>query len=973
MALDGLLTAARTAAPPRAWSAGVELARSGSVIGLSDDGDEVHCHVKARGRAKPFDVYLWPGEPDWGCDCGLPGRCCLHVAAAVIAVNKGLNTNGELPKPGKKFKVSVGYEFTAKGTVLTVSRNLHWPDGRVTPLTKPLAQSDVLADRADIQAEAILAMHPGGKVNADSLRRIIAQLAGSKHATLDGKAIKISREPLPFRVRVSDHEEGFKVQLVRPSNLDTLYRGAALTGKVLQMTSHGSLSAQQRKTLVQAVYFTADEVGGLVAETIPRLRERIPVDIATDRLPKAAQCVPRVAITLEDQPTGLKVTAQVVYGDPVIAKLEAGVLKRLADVVPARDIGKERQLTRKAEDMLGVPIGVARVLPPAEAADFLRERFPKHNGPVYGKADIERYRVTHKPLIPHLNVQQEDHGFGVDVRFETEDGEADVDEVLRAWVTGRSLVPLMDGGWAPLPVDWLAQHGPILRELLEARDNTGVVGRQGTAALVELLEETKMEVPTDLQRLRQWLEGDEGLPDVELSPDFVGELREYQNTGVRWLRFLRNVDLHGILADDMGLGKTVQAIVALLDTPGDHLVVAPTSVIRNWEREAARFAPSLTVNVYHGPNRVMDDSRLTLTSYALLRLDKELLSEREWAYIVLDEAQAIKNPDSQTARAACSVPSQYRLALSGTPVENRLDELWSLFRFLMPGYLGSRASFRDRFSKPIEAGEQSAAVALRRRVKPYVLRRLKKQVAKELPELTEVVIRCEMSEEQRKVYEAMRIAGYSDVQRMLSTGEKGRTFDILEALLRMRQAACDPALLPGDHAAAGSGKLDRLEELLVDVVTNGHKLLVFSQWTSLLNRVEERLKSLNIEWTRLDGTTRNRQGVVDHFQSDDGPPVFLLSLKAGGTGLNLTAADYVVILDPWWNPAVEQQAMDRAHRIGQEKPVVACRFIAENTVEERILELQEAKRALADAALGTDAGFLNALSGDELRKLFEPA
>jgi len=545
--------------------------------------------------------------------------------------------------------------------------------------------------------------------------------------------------------------------------------------------------------------------------------------------------------------------------------------------------------------------------------------------------------------------------------------------VLRAWVTGRSLVPLLDGGWAPLPTDWLQQHGPILRELLEARQADGSVGRQGTAALIELLEETKMEVPTDLARLREWLEGGEGLPEVEMPPEFTGELRHYQNTGVRWLRFLRNVDLHGILADDMGLGKTVQGIVAMLDTPGKHLVVAPTSVIRNWEREIEHFAPGVSVNVYHGPTRTLDDSRFTLTSYALLRLDKEVLSEKEWAYIVLDEAQAIKNPNSQTARAACAVPSQYRLCLSGTPVENRLDELWSLFRFLMPGYLGSRSAFRDRFSKPIEAGDGSAATALRRRVKPYVLRRLKKQVAKELPELTEVVIRCEMSEAQRKVYEAMRIAGYSDVQRILATGEKGRTFDILEALLRMRQAACDPALLPGDHAAAGSGKLDRLEELLVDTVSNGHKILVFSQWTSLLNRVEERLRGLEIDWTRLDGATRNRQAVVDTFQSDEGPPVFLLSLKAGGTGLNLTAADYVVILDPWWNPAVEQQAMDRAHRIGQDKPVVACRFIAENTVEERILELQEAKRALADAALGTDAGFLNALSSEELRALFEPA
>lgn len=974
MALDGLLDAARAAAPPRAWTAAVELARSGGVEGLNNDGDELRFRVKTRGNARPFEVYLWPDDDDWGCDCGLPGRCCVHVAAAVIAARQGLKTTGEMPKPKNTYKVKIGYSFVSKGSVLSLKREMIWPDGKRQPLTRPLAQLDVLPENSDIQVEAILAMAPQGKVDANNLRRILGQLAGHDNVSLDGHSVRVARDPLSFLVRVGDDGDGFKLQLVRPPNIDKLFRGAALTDDVLQMTSHGSLSTQQRKTLVSGVHFSADEVGGLVAEYIPRLQERIPVDIATDRLPEPEQCEPRVALHLEDKDAGLKVTAQVVYGDPIIAKLEGGVLKRTGSVVPARDIQRERVLARESEDLLGVHMGVPKVLPPDQAADFLRERLPRHHGPVYGRASADRYHITEAPLVPHLDVRQDDrsHQFGVDVRFETEAGEAAVDDVLRAWATGRSLVPLMEGGYAPLPTDWLQQHGPILRELLEARSDDGTVNRHGTAALVELLEETKTTVPTDLARLREWLEGGEGLPDVEIPASFTGDLRPYQTTGVRWLRFLRSVDLHGILADDMGLGKTVQTIVAMMDTEGDHLVVAPTSVIRNWEREIKRFAPDMTVNVYHGPQRRLTDAKVTLTSYALLRLDRDVLSERDWAYLALDEAQAIKNPDSQTAKAACNIPAKYRLCLSGTPVENRLDELWSLFRFLMPGYLGSRAAFRDRFSRPIEAGEASAATALQRRVKPYVLRRLKQQVATELPELTEVVIRCEMSKEQRKVYEAMRIAGYSDVQRMLAQGEKGRTFDILEALLRMRQAACDPALLPGDHAAAGSGKLDRLEELLVDIVSSDHKVLIFSQWTSLLNQVEGRLRSLNLDWTRLDGTTRNRQQVVDNFQSDDGPPVFLLSLKAGGTGLNLTAADYVVILDPWWNPAVEQQAMDRAHRIGQQRPVVACRFIAENTVEERILELQQAKKALADAALGTDAGFLNALSSDELRALFEP-
>ena len=302
-----------------------------------------------------------------------------------------------------------------------------------------------------------------------------------------------------------------------------------------------------------------------------------------------------------------------------------------------------------------------------------------------------------------------------------------------------------------------------------------------------------------------------------------------------------------------------------------------------------------------------------------------------------------------------------------------LEELWSLFRFLMPGLLGSESAFRERFARPIEGGDVRARKALRARVRPYVLRRLKRQVATELPPLTEIVERCPLEAPQRNVYETVRLTAHRDVQDALSRGS-GSTMQVLEALLRMRQACCDPGLLPGDVGNnAGAAKLDRMEEILVELVGENHRALVFSQWTSLLDRVEVRLQELGIPWVRLDGTTRDRQAVIDQFQADDGPPVFLLSLKAGGFGLNLTAADYVLHLDPWWNPAVERQATDRAHRIGQERPVVSIKLVAEGTVEERILDLQAAKRDLADAALGTEGGFLRALSAQELRSLFEAA
>ena len=349
-----------------------------------------------------------------------------------------------------------------------------------------------------------------------------------------------------------------------------------------------------------------------------------------------------------------------------------------------------------------------------------------------------------------------------------------------------------------------------------------------------------------------------------------------------------------------------------------------------------------------------------------MRIDVAKLSKKKWKYAVLDEAQFIKNPRSKTAQAAYCLDADHRLALTGTPVENRLEELWSQFRFLMPGLLGGLEAFRDQFTKPIENGDKASAVRLKKRIQPYVLRRLKRQVATELPPLTEMVVRCEMGSDQRGLYDAVRLGAQQEVVKGAGT------MQILEALLRMRQACCDPALLPGDTGAdMDSCKLDQLEDMLVELVCGGHKALVFSQWTSFLDRVELRLKSLEIDWVRLDGATRDRQAPIDAFQDPKGPPVFLLSLKAGGTGLNLTAADYVLLLDPWWNPAVERQATDRAHRIGQTKPVVCCRFIAAGTVEERIMELQEAKRGLADSVVGTEGGFVRHLSASELRSLFE--
>jgi SNF2 family DNA or RNA helicase len=396
----------------------------------------------------------------------------------------------------------------------------------------------------------------------------------------------------------------------------------------------------------------------------------------------------------------------------------------------------------------------------------------------------------------------------------------------------------------------------------------------------------------------------------------------------------------------MGLGKTLEALCALR---GRSLVVAPTSVLHNWEREARRFRPGLRVALYHGAGRALDPGAdLTLTTYAILRLDAERLAAESWDAVVLDEAQAIKNPDSQVARAAHRLRARFALAMTGTPVENRLDELWSQLHFANRGLLGSRRDFDERYARPIAAGDVQAAERLRARIRPFLLRRRKREVAPELPPRSDLVLEAELSADERALYDAIRAATRADVVARLSAG--GSVLAALEALLRLRQAACHPALVPGGRAA-GSAKLAVLLEVLEEAVAEGHKALVFSQWTSLLDLVEPQLRAAELAFARLDGATRDRAGVVARFQDAQGPPVLLASLGAGGTGLNLTAADCVFILDPWWNPAVEDQAADRAHRIGQERPVLVYRIVARDTVEERILALQERKRALAEAAL----------------------
>jgi hypothetical protein len=548
---------------------------------------------------------------------------------------------------------------------------------------------------------------------------------------------------------------------------------------------------------------------------------------------------------------------------------------------------------------------------------------------------------------------------------------------LAALRRGETLVPLGDGELGLLPEEWLKRYGLAARVADHADGHIRFRASQIGFLDALLLAQPEVSADAACERARARLRSFEGLAPRDAPEGFVGELRGYQREGLSWLHFLDEFGFGGCLADDMGLGKTVQVLALLA---GRHLggaatrpslVVAPRSLVFNWRSEAARFTPALRVLDHTGLERrretsAFDGHDVVLTTYGTLRRDVLLLKDVEFDHVVLDEAQTIKNSASETAKAARLLRGRQRLALSGTPLENHLGELWSLFEFLNPGMLGRVTTLESAAGETGDGDRALVARALR----PFILRRTKEQVASDLPAKTEQTLMCELDVEQRRFYDEIRDHYRASLlRRVEADGLERSKIHVLEALLRLRQAACHPALIDPVRAGAASAKLDTLLTLLGEVLEEGHKVLVFSQFTRLLALVRARLEAQGVTYEYLDGRTRDRAARVERFQTDAACPVFLVSLKAGGLGLNLTAAEYVFLLDPWWNPAVEAQAVDRTHRIGQDKPVFAYRLIAKDTVEEKVLKLQQSKRKLADAIIAADGSLMSNLKREDLELL----
>lgn len=550
-------------------------------------------------------------------------------------------------------------------------------------------------------------------------------------------------------------------------------------------------------------------------------------------------------------------------------------------------------------------------------------------------------------------------------------------------------IRLPNGEVAVIPDVWFTDYSELFAfsEDEEGEDSGSLQLRKYHLALVQDLQNgklAKVQMDRKLDRLREF----DKIEDQALPTHFVGKLRPYQQAGYNWMSFLNSYNFGGCLADDMGLGKTVQTLALLqrekerqkeegAQTARTSLLIMPTSLIYNWEMEAAKFTPSIKVFTYTGTTRdknveQFQDYDLVLTSYGIVRLDVELLKSFYFNYVILDESQAIKNPDSNIAQAVKELNSRYRLILTGTPLENSTLDLWSQMSFINPGLLGTQSFFKNEFVMPIEKkGDVAKKEKLYSIIKPFILRRQKWQVARELPEKIENVQYCTMTEEQETCYEEAKSYYRNEILNMIEQrGINKSQLLLLQGLTKLRQIANHPRMVDKSYGHS-SGKLEDAVHMLLNAIGENHKILVFSQFVKHLSLLSKEVEKAGLPYAYLDGSTKNRKEQVERFQNDDSLRLFLISLRAGGVGLNLTKADYVFILDPWWNPAIEQQAIDRAHRIGQENRVFTYKFITRNTVEEKILKLQENKLRLATELISTEESFVKKLTKEDISAILE--
>jgi non-specific serine/threonine protein kinase len=705
---------------------------------------------------------------------------------------------------------------------------------------------------------------------------------------------------------------------------------------------------------------------------------------------------PQPRLYLEDNQGTLEVWLKYGYGD-----FEVAYESRIPDTSSAYDpdtstftrIFRDAQAEKAAftsvskfglKRVTGNP-GLFHLRSRVELLDFLVRYIPRAISggfEIYGEENIKNVRINRSQPVISFRISSGIDWFDLNGVVHYGDVEVSLKEIRRALKRRENFIKLADGTIGEIPGEWIERYKHLFG--LGEETGEGLRFSNGHVTLLDQLlgESGPLLVDDEFKKRRQRLISFSGIPSQSLPEKLTGELLPYQKAGLDWLHFLHEYGFGGCLADDMGLGKTVQVLAflqSLKENEGPEaasLVVVPRSLLVNWQREAAKFTPDLRLLEYHGQLREKDHALfnqydLVLTTYGIVIKDIELLRSYRFHYTILDESQAIKNPLSQSAKACRLLQAEHRLVMTGTPVENSTFELWSQFAFLNPGLLGSLDYFKTEIGGPIERErDEGTAKLLRKMVFPFILRRTKEQVAPELPPRTERIIFGEMEPSQRRLYTRTRDTYRKSLLGLIENqGFNDARMKILEGLLRLRQICIHPRLVDKTYRG-DSAKFELLLDSIENLVAEKHKALVFSQFVETLKLLQAELDRRGIRYTYLDGRTNDRQAQVDVFQNDPDFPLFLISLKAGGFGLNLTAADYVIHLDPWWNPAVEMQASDRAHRIGQDKPVFIYKYILRDSVEEKILQLQERKRDLVDQLITTETSFFKTITRDDVKTLF---
>ena len=843
---------------------------------------------------------------------------------------------------------------------------------------------------------------PGGMLvlPRDKMALLLEGLKGHPRITF-GKTtpVHVSAKPLLPRLEIKRDVQGpqgrVTLHVQWPANVRLLQEGQGsawgLQGSEFAPVAPG-LPAVYLDLLRRDIMLAPDQAGPFLANELPALRSffELAGEAAAGAAPKRVPEAGRFSLTLEGSLNHLAARLQRIYSKRIVTLGITSPSENWALPDPAdpsrllcRDLEAERlalgELTRfgfTGPDASGhyVLRGERPILTFfGEGYPALAARWEVSLGPRFTNITADIERITPRVEITGSGEQWFDLQFDLSTASGERFSAADIQRMLQR---GQNHVRLKNGKVAVFNPGLLDDFQSVLRDCNPQQRTPGSyrIGKAHAGYLEAAATEAGFALNAGAS-WRSWAGHQQGKAAMEPVPlgDLEPVLRNYQKHGVSWLTFLSSNGLGGILADDMGLGKTLQALAFLRGQPGPALVVCPSSLVFNWQREVEKFTPERKVLVLEGPQRngrfaEIPDADLVITSYPLLRRDATRYRGFEFSTVLLDEAQHIKNPDTQNAQAAGMLRARRKFILTGTPVENSVRDVWSLMNFVMPGYLGDRDDFRERYEIPISRQNDPDALArLSKRLRPFLLRRRKQEVAADLPAKLENVAYCELTEAQKQVYAALLEGARAQIDEAGKNKGKAQML-MLTALLRLRQAACDLRLLGEEQG--GSGKVELFNELLQEAVDGGHRVLVFSQFVSMLTLLRRELDDQGLPYCYLNGQTRDRQGEVDRFQNGDAP-VFLISLKAGGTGLNLTAADTVIHFDPWWNPAVEAQATDRAHRIGQKQVVTAYKLIARGTVEEKILHLQRKKREIIDAAIENEEPLMEGLTMEEIRGLLE--